>query len=213
MALLTSPRPTTVHNQNFIRPCRYLSKADPVLGDLIATIGLCRLRPSSRYFPTLCDSIISQQLSAKAAATIYARFAALYSGHRPTPMAVTATPLQRLRAVGLSTQKVRYVLDLAEGFSDGRIQPRKLARQTNEEIITTLSTIQGIGRWTAEMFLIFSLNRLDVLPVDDLGIQKAAQKCYGIRTLPSPTTLRTIGKPWHPYETLACWYLWHSLRL
>jgi len=213
MALLKSAGSKTHHNHNFIGPCRHLARADQILGELIAKIGPCQLRPSSRYFPTLCDSIISQQLSTKAAATIYARFAALYAGHRPTPNAVADTPIPRLRAVGLSTQKVKYVRDLSAGFSDGRIQTRQLVQQTNEDIITALSSINGIGRWTAEMFLIFSLNRLDVLPVDDLGIQKAAQKWYGLRTLPTPAKLRAIGKPWHPYESLACWYLWHSHRL
>ena len=193
MALLKSTNSKKFYLNNFIIPCKHLTKADPILGELIVKIGPCQLGPSSRYFPTLCDSIISQQLSVKAAATIYARFAALYAGNRPTPKAVTATPLPRLRAVGLSTQKVRYVLDLAEGFSDGRIQPRKLVRQTNEEIITALSSIKGIGRWTAEMFLIFSLNRLDVLPVDDLGVQKATQKWYGLRTLPTPTKASPVG--------------------
>lgn len=176
-------------------------------------IGPCRLRPRRDHFATLCDSIISQQLSVRAAATIYDRFAALYPGCRPTPLAVTSTRVTKLRAVGLSPQKAGYVRDLAAGFSNGRIQAKQFGRQTNEEIINALSSIRGIGRWTAEMFLIFSLNRLDVLPVDDLGIRKAVQRWYGLRALPTAAKLHTLAKPWHPYESLACWYLWQSLRL
>ena len=193
--------------------CQYLSQADLVLGGLIEKIGPCRLRPRRDYFAILCDSIISQQLSAMAAATIYQRFALLYPNRRPTPEAVASTHMKRLRNAGLSAQKASYVRGLAEGFCNGRIQSRRLGRQSNEEIIDALSSIRGIGRWTAEMFLIFSLNRLDVLPVDDLGIQKAVRRWYGLRRLPSADKLRAVAKPWSPYETLACWYLWQSQRI
>ena len=179
---------------------------------LIARVGPCELKPCPRYFVTLCDSIISQQLSGRVAEVIFERFAALCPRRRPTPQAVARLPLGRLRAAGLSKQKAGYLKDLAKGFLNGRIDMRRLTRQSNEDIIGTLTTIHGIGRWTAEMFLMFSLNRLDVLPVDDLGIQKAIQRWYGFRHLPASATMRKIGRPWHPYETIACWYLWRSLR-
>ena len=192
---------------------RHLAHADPVMRDLVACLGPCRLTPRRPYFPVLCDAIISQQLSAKAAATIFDRFAALYPKRRPSPSAVTTTPHVKLKAAGLSGQKVRYVKELAAGFQDGRIQMHRLVRQSNEHIIRTLASIAGIGRWTAEMFLIFSLNRLDVLPVHDLGIRKAAQRCYGLRALPTTEKLQAIGRIWHPYVSVASWYLWRSLHI
>ncbi len=213
MALLQNDRSAAGQPSLYPEPCRHLSRADPILRALIVQVGSCRLRPRRQYFATLCDSIISQQLSARAAATIFARFAALFPTRHATPYAVANTPVLRLRAAGLSPQKAGYVKGLAAGFSDGHIQPRHFPRQSNEEIITALSSVKGIGRWTAEMFLIFSLNRLDVLPVDDLGIRKAVKRWYVLRDLPSPTKLRKIAQPWTPYETLACWYLWQSLRL
>lgn len=179
---------------------------------IIARVGPCELMQYPRYFVTLCDSIISQQLSGRVAEVIFERFADLYPRRRPTPQAVARTPVPRLRTAGLSKQKASYVKDLAKGFLDGRIRTGGFTRQSNDEIITALTSIHGIGRWTAEMFLMFSLNRLDVLPVDDLGIQKAIQRWYGFRQLPAAATIRRIGRPWHPYETIACWYLWRSSR-
>ncbi|MGH7259359.1 MAG: DNA-3-methyladenine glycosylase family protein [Nitrospiraceae bacterium] len=192
--------------------CRHLANADPVMRRIIARVGPCKLKRYSRYFVTLCDSIISQQLSGRVAEVIFERFAALYPRRRPTPQAVVRTPIPRLRTAGLSRQKATYLKDLAKGFLDGRIRVHRLVRQSNEDIIEALTTIRGIGRWTVEMFLMFSLNRLDVLPVDDLGIQKAIRRWYGFRRLPAAATMRKIGRPWHPYETVACWYLWRSLR-
>ena len=192
---------------------RHLSRADRSLDRIIARVGPCTLRPRRAYFATLCDSIISQQLSTRVAEVIFARFASLYPRRRPTPRAVARTSMARLRAAGLSVQKAAYLKDLAKGFLDGRIRTGGLSRQSNEEIIGALTSIHGIGRWTAEMFLMFSLNRPDVLPVDDLGIRKAVQRWYGFKTLPAARTIRRIGRPWHPYETVASWYLWRSLRL
>jgi DNA-3-methyladenine glycosylase II len=192
--------------------CRHLSRADRVLRRLIRQIGPCLLAPRPQHFAVLCDSIIAQQLSAMVAEAIFARFAALFPGKNPTPRAVLRTPLPRLRQAGLSRQKAGYLKDLAAAFLDGRIPRRLIARGSNEELIAALRSVHGIGRWTAEMFLMFSLNRLDVMPVDDLGIQKAIQRCYGLRRLPSAATIRRLAKPWHPYETVSCWYLWQSLR-
>ena len=193
--------------------CRHLVSADPVLCSLIEQVGPCTLKPRRAYFLTLCDSIISQQLSTRVAEVIFYRFVAMYPMRRPTPSTVAATSLSRLKRVGLSTQKSAYLKDLASAFLDGRVQVQRFAQLTNEGIIENLVSVRGIGRWTAEMFLIFALNRLDVLPVDDLGIQKAIQRWYGFGTLPSARTIRRLGRPWHPYETIASWYLWRSLQL
>ena len=200
-------------DQRHAAASRRLAQADPVMRDLIADLGPCRLTPRRHYFPVLCDAIIAQQLSAKVAATIFDRFAALYPKRRPTPSAVTTTPHMQLKAAGLSGQKVRYVKELAAGFQDGRIQIHRLVRRSNEDIIRALVSIAGIGRWTAEMFLIFSLNRLDVLPVHDLGIRKAVQRRYRLRALPTIEKLHAIGRIWHPYESVASWYLWQSLHV
>ena len=194
------------------RAVHHLQTADPVMRRIIARVGPCRLKRYPRYFVTLCDSIVSQQLSSRVAEVIFARFEALYPDGRPTPERVAATPVPRLRTAGLSGQKARYLKELARGFTSGRIRSHRFARQSNDEIIEALTAIHGIGRWTAEMFLMFSLNRLDVLPVDDFGIKKAIQRAYGFRVLPKPVTMRRIGRPWHPYETIASWYLWRSLR-
>jgi DNA-3-methyladenine glycosylase II len=213
MALLPHRATTSQPRCNHDGACRHLIAADPVLHTLITRVGACTLAPRRRFFETLCDSIISQQLSVQVAAVIFTRFAALYSSGRPTPEGVRSTPLVRLQQVGLSRQKALYLKDLADGFLDGRLEPRRFTRRSNDEIIAALTAVHGIGRWTAEMFLIFSLNRLDVLPVDDFGIRRAVQRWYGIKALPSARTIRRIARPWNPYETIACWYLWKSLRL
>lgn len=197
----------------YVEECRRLGLADPVMASLIERIGACSLRPRRDHFATLCESIISQQLSPVAAATIYRRFARLYPGHRPTPPLVSDTSVARLRASGLSPQKAAYIKDLARGFAGGTIRARRFAQQDNDAIIAALASIRGIGRWTAEMFLIFALNRLDVLPVDDLGVQKAVKRWYALKRLPGPDKLRAVARPWAPYESLACWYLWRSAGL
>jgi len=214
MALLPSKprRSRRPHSGSYARAIRHLAEADPVMRRIIARVGPCGLKPYPRYFVTLCDSIISQQLSGRVAEIIFNRFARFYPQRRPTPALVAATPVARLRRAGLSGQKARYLKELARGFAVGKIRPRRFMRQSNKDIIESLTAIHGIGRWTAEMFLMFSLNRPDVLPVDDLGIQKAIQRWYGFRRLPAATTMRKVGRPWHPYETIACWYLWRSLR-
>jgi DNA-3-methyladenine glycosylase II len=160
----------------------------------------------------LCHSIISQQLSI-AATTIFGRFMRLHAGRRLRPMAVLASTTPSLRSAGLSEQKVRYIQDLALAFQDGRVQPRRFSRQSNEEITAALTCIKGIGRWTVDMFLIFSLNRLDVPPVDDLGIRQSIQRWYRLPAPPGPALLRTIAAPWHLSESIASWYLWQARRL
>ena len=197
---------------DYAKARRLLARRDPVLRDLMRRYGPCGLAGSqhSDPFGALIRAIISQQLSTHAAATIARRFEALYAGE-PTPAAVTATPDEQLRSVGLSGQKVRYIRDLCARIEGGLLPLSALDRMTDEEVITVLTEVKGIGRWTAEMFLMFRLHRPDVLPVDDLGIVKAVQRAYRMRTLPTPKRLTRLGEAWRPYRSVACWYLWASL--
>lgn len=191
---------------------RLLARRDPILRDLMRRYGPCRLaeRQHTDPFTALVHAIISQQLSTKAAATIAGRFDSLFAGV-PTPAAVGATPDARLRELGLSAQKVRYVRDLCRQIDDGTLPLAAVNRLTDEEVIGALTQVKGIGRWTAEMFLIFRLHRPDVLPVGDLGIVKAVQRAYRLRTIPTAKRLIRLGESWRPYRSVACWYLWASL--
>jgi DNA-3-methyladenine glycosylase II len=192
---------------------RLLVRRDPVIRDLIRRHGPCGLADAQHEdaFTALTHSIISQQLSTKAAATIARRFDALFGG-RPTPVAVARVDDAQLRAVGLSSQKIRYMRDLCSRVADGSLTLEKVNELSDEDVIQSLTQIKGIGRWTAEMFLMFRLHRPDVLPVDDLGILKAVQRAYGLRKLPRADRLTKIGEPWRPYRSVACWYLWASLE-
>lgn len=192
---------------------RVLARRDPVIRDLIRRHGPCGLADAQHEdaFTALTHSIISQQLSTKAAATIARRFDALFGGI-PTPAAVVLVDDAQLRAVGLSSQKIRYMRDLCSRVADGSLTLEKVNELSDEDVIQSLTQIKGIGRWTAEMFLMFRLHRPDVLPVDDLGILKAVQRAYGLRKLPRAERLTKIGEPWRPYRSVACWYLWASLE-
>jgi len=190
---------------------RALRRRDPVLRKVIDHIGPCLLRSQRHYFWALAEAIVSQQLSVAAAATIFRRLRHLYPTHRvPRPQDLLATPAGRLRAVGLSRQKVVYLKGLAEAAIDGRLPSRRLHALSDDEVVETLTRLHGIGRWTAEMFLIFVLTRLDIFPVDDLGLQKAIQRAYRLRRHPSAATMRRLAKRWEPYRTVATWYLWAS---
>jgi DNA-3-methyladenine glycosylase II len=197
---------------DYAKARRLLARRDPVLRDLMRRYGPCGLADSqhSDPFRALIRAIISQQLSTHAAATIARRFEALFDG-APTPAAVNATPDEQLRSVGLSGQKVRYLRDLCARIEGGLLPLAALDRMADEEVITVLTEVKGIGRWTAEMFLMFRLHRPDVLPVDDLGIVKAVQRAYRMRALPTPKRLMRLGEAWRPYRSVACWYLWQSL--
>ena len=160
-------------------------------------------------FEALCRAIVGQQLSVKAAATIYARFRSLYKNL--TPHAVLKTQVAKLRSVGLSNQKAAYVHDLAKRFMDGTVDPKKFKQMTDEEIRTHLIAVKGVGRWTADMFLMFTLHRPDILPTGDLGIQKAMQKVFKLKKLPTEEQMEKLATPWAPYRTIACRYLWECL--
>ena len=198
---------------DYTRARRTLARRDPIIRDLMRAHGPCGLADAQHTdpFQALLHAIISQQLSTKAAATIAGRFDALYGG-MPTPSAVAATSDDQLRAVGLSGQKLGYIRDLCRRIEDRSLPLPALDAMPDDEVITALTQVKGIGRWTAEMFLMFRLHRPDVLPVDDLGIVKAVQKAYGLRKVPSPARLTRIGESWRPYRSIACWYLWASLK-
>ncbi|HEU0018678.1 MAG TPA: hypothetical protein VFQ14_00165 [Thermoleophilaceae bacterium] len=169
-----------------------------------------RGRPDDAY-GSLVRAIAGQQLSVKAARTIYDRLCGLYGGRTPTPAELIATDPDELRAVGLSRAKASYLRDLAEHVEDGELDLELLPELPDEEVIARLIQVKGLGQWTIDMFLMFHLGRPDVLPVGDLGIRKATQLAYGLRKLPDPAKLTRIAKPWQPYRTLACLYLWASL--
>jgi DNA-3-methyladenine glycosylase II len=197
---------------DYARARRLLARRDPVIAALIKRHGPCGLADAQHEdaFTALVHAIISQQLSTKAAATIARRFDALFDGP-PTAVAVARVDDEQLRAVGLSSQKVRYMRDLSARVMDGSLPLGMVNELPDEDVIQSLTQVKGIGRWTAEMFLMFRLHRPDVLPVDDLGILKAVQRAYGLRKMPRPERLTKIGEPWRPYRSVACWYLWASL--
>ena len=198
---------------DYTKARRHLARRDPVLRALMRAHGPCGLaaRQHTDPFKALARAIVGQQLSAKAAATIFARFEALYQSF-PTPFEVLATPDDRLRAVGLSSQKLGYLRDLCARLADGQLPLDAMDRMDDEGVIQALMQVKGVGRWTAEMFLIFRLQRPDVLPVGDLGIVNAVKRAYKLRKAPSPDRLRRIGEAWRPYRSVACWYLWASLN-
>jgi DNA-3-methyladenine glycosylase II len=197
---------------DYAKARRVLARRDPVIRDLMRQFGECGLARAQRTDPfrALLHAIIAQQLSTKAAATIEARFATLFDG-RPTAATIAATPDDRLRAVGISPQKLGYIRDLCRRTLDGSLALNALESLPDEAVIDALTSVKGIGRWTAEMFLMFRLHRPDVLPVGDLGIVKAVQRAYKLRLAPTPVRLTRLGENWRPYRSIACWYLWASL--
>jgi 3-methyladenine DNA glycosylase/8-oxoguanine DNA glycosylase len=196
--------------------CRHLSDADPMLGALIERVGPCLLRPrrTQSLFAAVARAIVYQQLSGSAAATILGRVQALYAPKRfPTPRDILATPPERLRAAGLSTAKTAALRDLAERSLDGTVPTMRGVRlMGDEEVIERLVQVRGVGRWTAEMLLMFRLGRGDVLPVSDLGIRKGFALTFGNRRLPAAITIERRAERWRPYRSVACWYLWRALE-
>ena len=190
-------------------------RRDPVLGRAIRRIGPCGLAARQRkdHLSALIGAIVSQQLSTKAAATIYGRFVALFEdGNELSAAAISGVSDDRLRQVGLSSQKVGYLRDLCARIADGRLRLDELDGLSDENVIERLTAVRGFGRWTAEMFLMFRLHRPDVLPVGDLGIVNAIRHLYGLRTRPDAKRILKIGEAWRPYRSVACWYLWQTLR-
>lgn len=186
---------------------------DPVLGPLIDRFGVCPIRSHTDYYRELVESIIGQQLSVKAAASINRKFIGLFDGPFPKPEAILEKSIEELRSAGLSGAKAKYVQDLAQHVLDGRLEFEKFDTLRNDEITRELIAVKGIGEWTAHMFLMFCMARSDVLPVGDLGIKNGIRKLYGLDHLPSADEIREISvkNNWHPYESIASWYIWQSL--
>jgi DNA-3-methyladenine glycosylase II len=199
---------------DYARARRTLMRRDPVMRDLIRRHGACGLAANQHTDPykALVHSIMSQQLSTKAAATIARRFDDLFGGTFPTPRQVLDMPEEKLRSVGLSGMKVSFVRDLARRVEDGSLRLDALDAMADEDVVAALTEVKGIGRWTAEMFLMFRLHRPDVLPVGDLGIVRAVQRAYRLRSVPSPARILRLGESWRPFRSVACWYLWASLH-
>ena len=191
---------------------RYLSQSDPRLGEVIGTVGGYSILLRKDPFQSLVESIIYQQLAGSAASIIYGRFIKYYNNSPPFPEQILSTPDVILKSsIGLSNKKIEYIKDLSARITDRTLDLVILCEKTDEEIIAQLIQVKGIGRWTAEMFLIFCLGRLDVLPVTDLGIRKAMQKIYALPDLPKPSEMLAISQPWRPYRSVATWYLWKSV--
>jgi DNA-3-methyladenine glycosylase II len=193
-----------------------LREADPVMERLIEEHGelvrrdLKRERPGDAY-GALLRSIVGQQLSTKAASTIYGRMLELFGGHAPTPKQLLKADPDKIRAAGLSRPKIAYLRDLAQHVEEGTLELERLPDLPDEEVAAQLTAIKGLGQWTADMFLMFHLGRPDVLPVGDQGIRRAVLVEYRLRKLPDPKRLEKIAKPWRPHRTLACLYLWSTL--
>jgi DNA-3-methyladenine glycosylase II len=190
----------------------HLKKADPILADIIERVGAYRISYDEPAFASLAEAIVYQQLHGKAAATIFKRLTDL-AGLPLTPEGILKLSEEQMRAVGLSKQKLSYLRDLAAKTHAGEVDFSKLPEMPDEEVIKHLTQIKGIGAWTAHMFLMFSLRRVDVLPTGDLGIQMAVKKHYRKRKLPKPKDMEKIAKCWSPYRSVACWYLWRSMDI
>lgn len=193
-----------------------LREGDPVMARLIEEHGALVRRElkderTGDAYGALLRSIVGQQLSTKAAATIYGRMLELFGGHAPTPRQLLEVDPERIRSAGLSRPKIAYLRDLAEHVEEGRLDLEHLPELSDEEVTAQLTDIKGLGQWTADMFLMFHLRRPDVLPVGDQGIRRAVKVEYRLRKLPDAKRLEKIARPWRPYRTLACLYLWSSL--
>ena len=193
----------------------HLKKTDPALGAVISRVGRCDWAGATAHthFGYVLRCIVYQQLSGKAAATIFSRVQAIYDGRLPTPREILATPVKQLRAAGLSGRKAEYARELAKRVESGELPLEKLGAMPDDGVIETLVQVKGIGRWTAQMVMMFHLGRADVFPELDLGVQKGVQKLLRMRKLPSPEKTAKAGARWAPYRTVAAWYLWRSLEL
>jgi DNA-3-methyladenine glycosylase II len=191
---------------------RHLQAADPVLGAIIARVGAYRIEFRDPGFETLVRSIVYQQLSGRVAQVIFGRLAAAVPEGLLTPESILALRPAKMRKLGLSKQKTAYIRDLARHTRAGTVDFAALSALPDAEVIERLTKVKGVGVWTAHMFLIFALRRTNVLPSGDLGVRMAIQKAYSLAELPKPTDIDLLGQRWHPYCTVAAWYLWRSLE-
>ena len=192
---------------------QHLASHDPILAELIARYGDCTITPHTNYYGELVSAIIGQQLSEKAGATIYKRFLGLFDNKMPTPAQIIAVDTEAVRDIGCSYSKVGYMKDLAQHIIDGRLDLDHIASLPNDEVIRQLTAVKGIGEWSAHMFMMFSLGRLDVLPTGDLGVRKGMMMLYGLAELPKPAVMHQLATKnnWPPYQSIASWYMWQSL--
>jgi len=202
-----------VSEAEIARGVKALCRVDPDLRPLVRAHGHPNLVRTRNAFESLARAIVYQQLSGKAAGTIYRRFLALFPGGRfPTAQRLASTGMDDLRAVGLSRQKASYLLDLADKFASGSIAARRFARASEDDLRATLKQVKGIGDWSVDMFLIFALVRLDVLPTGDLGVRKGMAEHFGLAQLPGPAKMEALAERWRPYRSLASWYMWRRLE-
>jgi DNA-3-methyladenine glycosylase II len=201
-----------VKNVGMRKAITHLKKSDPILAAVIVRTGVYRMRYNPPEFHTLAEAVVYQQLNGKAALTIFKRFAAL-AGDPVMPEGILKLTDAQLRSVGLSRQKSSYLKDMAGRASRGELDFTRLSKMTDDEVITHLTQVKGVGVWTAHMFLMFALRRPNVLPTGDFGIRLAIKKLYKKRKMPKPEVMTKIAKPWEPYRSVACWYLWRSLDI
>ena len=188
----------------------HLKRSDPILAAIIEQVGPCRMEFGEPTFHSLAEAILYQQLNGKAAVTIFKRFTDL-AGDPLTPAGILKLSDAQMRSVGLSKQKTAYLRDLSEKTKAGLVEFERLPELSEEEVIQHLTQVKGVGVWTAHMFLMFTLRRPDILPIGDYGVQAAIKKHYKKRKWPKPAVMEKIARPWTPYRSIACWYLWKSL--
>ena len=187
-------------------------KKDPKFAKIIMQVGDYNVKITKNRYQSLVEAIISQQLSGSAANSIIKKFRKLYKSKFPKPRDIIKTSDSKLRTTGLSKMKIVYIKELSKKIESKELNMRKISTQSDEQVIEVLTDVKGIGRWTAEMFLIFSLGRLDILPVGDLGLKKGIQSMYSLKELPEKEQIEQLAESWKPYRTVATWYLWKSLE-
>ena len=214
MPAIASPTSLRMTADDYAKARRYLMRRDPELGAIIKRAGPCTMQAyrDGTLFAALVETIVSQQLSTRVADVIYGRVCTLCAtGSSPTPESLLALTAEQLRTAGLSGAKAKYVHGLAEAIVGGHVSLDTLEHLPDDDVIATLSTIKGVGRWSAQMILLFRLNRPDVWPTGDIGIVRALERHYRMRKTPTLKRLEKLGDPWRPYRSVAAWYLWRSL--
>jgi DNA-3-methyladenine glycosylase II len=191
---------------------RHFKSSDPILAGVVKQVGPMTLKPQRDRFRLLVRSILSQQISTAAARTIRLRLEELLGPAGVRPETIAAFSVEQLRTVGVSRQKASYLLDLAQKCGDGSVRLSRVGRMTDEQVIDELTQVKGIGRWSAQMFLIFSLGRLDVFPHDDLGVRTAIRRLYRFDEMPGKAACLEIGQRWRPYASIGSWYCWRFLE-
>ena len=204
--------PEKIDSKLLTRACRSLRRRDPQLGAVIRRAGPCSIEPTGDPYRALLRSVIYQQLAGAAAGAIAGRVRALFGGRYPAPARLLAAPEADLGAAGLSRQKVAALRAVAQAYDEGRLSNRRLYRMEADEVVAAVTTVKGIGEWTAHMLLMFSLGHPDILPVGDYGVRKGAMQLYDLGDLPKRAELEALAEPWRPYRSIGAWYLWRHLE-